>query len=121
MDTVYWIWALLPLTLLFITLRAIAKRVLKRPGIEYPGDYIKQVIYTTVFLFVAIGIDRFLLDDFLSTIPLGDADPRIIRWLLYPAVLGIAAYVQHIFDVKAEKLEREERDRRQKDYMQRHF
>ena len=121
MDTVYYIWGLLPVALTVITLRAIVKRILKRPGREYAIDYGKQAAFCWVLLFAAIGIDQSFLDSILSEIPFGEADPRIFRWLLYPALLGVAAYIQHIFDKKAEDKEREERHKRQTNYIQRHF
>ena len=121
METLYIIWAILPGILILLTLRASAKRVLKRPGREYPLDYAKQAAYCVVLLLVAIGIDRWFFDEMISSVYLGDADPRIFRWLLYPVIIGIAAYIQHIFDRKAEKKEQAERHKRQTDYMHRHF
>ena len=121
MNIVYMIWGLLPFALFALTARAMAKKVLKRPGREYAQDYVKQAVFCSVVLAVAIVIDKYWADDLLGSIPLGDADPRIFKWLLYPALLGVVAYIQHIFDKKKQDQERAERDERQRRFSQRQF
>lgn len=89
----YIIWGLIPISLLLMTLYALYKKVFKRPGREYVSDYFKQVLYSSLGLAVAILFERTVFEGlFMSIIP----DENIMmafRWMIYPAVLLVGAYV----------------------------
>ena len=120
MEFLYFIWSLLPLTLFFFALKGAAKKATKTPGREFPKEFLKQAIFCAIFLALAIGIDKWLFLSIVDAIPFEEADPRIFRWLLYPAILGIAALVQHFFDKRREARERDAMRERQLRYTQKH-
>lgn len=120
-ESFYYIWALLPLALFAVSGYAAWKRVFKMQGREYPKDYVVQAIFCGVLFIVAILLDQYLAMPFVDLIPYESIDGRIIRWLVYPLVLVGAAGIQHLFDKKREKREREEMRERQLKYTQKGY
>ena len=69
----------------------------------------------TVLLVVAIGIDQLGFDEMVESWTAGYLDPQIVKWLIYPAILAIAAELQHLKKRRAEqKLDDEKKERRMK-------
>lgn len=93
-SNIYLIWALLPISLFLLALWGIVKRAAKQRGREYPADNFRQGIYCLVLLFVAVWLDQQYLSDIASDLASDDLAASVIRLLIYPAVLLIAAMIQ---------------------------
>jgi hypothetical protein len=115
----YLIWALLPATLFFMSARASVRRVINAQGREYPVEYLKPAIFCTVFLAVAILIDTYMFQDIVDYFGFQETDLRVIAWLIYPALLSIAAMIQNVFVKKKEREEDEVRKTRLRNYINR--
>ena len=117
----HYIWALLPTALIVIALRGYWRKTFQSGLRDYPTDSLKQGIYCVVLLVVAIAIDRSVFDDIFAALPLDGVDPRIPRWLIYPALLSVAAAIQNIFHKRKLEQERREMVTRQQKFTQRGF
>ncbi len=114
-DVLYFIWALLPLVLLWSVLRAAGKKVVKTGGRESPAFYSKQLAFSVVMLAVAILIDKQFFEELAPTLSDIGIEPRIVRWLIYPAIMTIAAVIQQkITDKRNAEGEAEKKARRMK-------
>lgn len=116
MSVLYLIWGLLPLTVGALTLSAWFKQVTHGRNREYPRDYLKQLVYCIAGLAISILLDKTIFDRVMDAVTMGFVDPRICRWLIYPAVLTFGASVQHHFRKKEEARELEEKKRRRQKY-----
>ena len=115
-DILYLIWALLPLALLWITIKASAKAVTKTGKREYPKAYLSQLLLTTGIFLIAILIDSFLLPPIADELTSFGLDARLIRWLIYPALLAGVAVSRQVFIDKARKEEDAEKTARRMKY-----
>ena len=93
----YLVWALLPVTLFIMSVRAFIRQKMNCQGKEYVRDVLPAAVYATVALVIAIGIDQLGFDSFLESLTAGffELDARIVKWLIYPAVLVVMSSVQH--------------------------
>lgn len=114
-DLLYFIWALLPVALLWITMKAAAKKVTNTGNREYPSNYLKQLIYSTIALIIAIIVDTTIFPSVSELLASYGIEPRVVRWLIYPAILTLGAVIQEI-SIKKEnaELEAEKKARRMK-------
>lgn len=105
MSFYHFLWFLLPLLYLAITVKAFIKRRLKSKALEDEKDYFRHFIFCLVCYFVALLIDQRFGEEYLSQGILsefGDAD--VFRWLLYPGVLLLCATVAgHLPFLKSKK------------------
>lgn len=90
---IYVIWLLVPLFFVYSSLRAAIRKSLKRPGREYPGEFLNQAVFTAIALGVAIGIDQTVFEDIITLVGFDLVNVNVARWLLYPAVLVLLAYL----------------------------
>src|SRR6187402_1894739 len=88
---VYILWALLPFTLLCLSVWAVMKRWFKIPGREDAGRYFAQFIFSLICLIVSIIFDQFFLEDLVTVLSAGMFDVALARWLLFPALLVLFA------------------------------
>lgn len=93
----YVVWALLPIALLFLSARAFVRQRMKCQGKEYVRDVLPAAIYAAVAFVIAVGIDQLGFYSFIESLTAGyfELDGRIVKWLIYPAVLVVMASVQH--------------------------
>jgi hypothetical protein len=91
MKGIYVVWALLPISLTLLVVWALYKRVLKLSGREYPKDYIRQVLYSSLVLIAAIIFDQFAYEDIINVLSSDEDTIMIIRWMIYPAFLWLAS------------------------------
>ena len=103
-HVVYVLWGLLPFVLFLMTLRAWFRIVMKRPGREYPLRYLKQAIYTSVVLALAIFTDQWFVDDLLDFVGGGMLHNDIIRFAWYPALLTVLGILQKPIDGKEKRV-----------------
>jgi hypothetical protein len=99
-DVLYLIWALLPLALFWLTVKSALKTALKSGTREYPKSYFKELLFSTVAFIVSIGIDRLFLAPesvLVSFVEGFGIDHRLLRWLIYPAIITAAAMLQQVF------------------------
>jgi len=99
-DLLYFVWGLLPLALLIMTLHTATKSALKTGKRDYPKNYFKELVFTTLMFVVSIVFDKQMLAQDSSLKLLVESfgvDARLIRWLLFPAIITIAAMIQQYF------------------------
>ena len=117
-DLLYFVWAILPLALLVMTLHTATKSALKAGKRDYPKNYFKELVFTTVMFVVSIVLDKTMLaqDSHLKIfIESFGVDARLIRWLIFPAIITVAAMVQqHFIDKKNLAAGAEKKARRMK-------
>lgn len=111
-DLLYFVWGVLPFALGVMTLHTATKSVLKAGKRDYPKHYFKEFVFTCIMLCISIYLDKNLLAEdsalriFIESFGL---DYRIVRWLIYPAIITIGAMInQHFINkrVKAENAEK---------------
>ena len=105
-DILYFIWAILPLALLWITIKAGTKSALNSGKREYPATYLRQLIFSIAAYLVSIFIDKKLLspgDSLTDLIEGSGIDIRLVRWLTFPAIIATAAVIQQYFIDKKKK------------------
>lgn len=100
---VYIFWALLPISLLALAFWALIKPYLGVSGKEPTKDYFTQGIFCLIGLAVAIYLDQVILDKFAQSIIFEYLNIQVVSFLLYPAILCAAAYVQKLNDDRKEK------------------
>lgn len=118
-DLLYFIWALLPLALLVMTLHTATKAVLKTGKRDYPKNYFRELIFTTVMLGLSIFFDKTMLSPDSSLrlfIESFGIDYRLVRWLTYPALVTALAMIQQRFIDKKNKTENAEKVARRMKY-----
>jgi hypothetical protein len=115
-DVVYFIWALLPLAQIVIAVRASVKKALKVGTQEEPKNYWRSVAFSLFALALAICLDKLLYESIAELMESFELDARILRWLLYPAVLALLAVVQQIFIDKRNKEEEADKTARRLKY-----
>jgi hypothetical protein len=114
-EFLYFIWVLLPLFLFWQLCFSTTKTVANAGTREYPKSHLKQFIYSVIMLVVAIVIDRTLYETLRPTLDSYGLEPRIFRWLIYPAMLTAGAAAQQWFiDKKVEEDNAEKKARRMK-------
>lgn len=91
MSVLYVLWFLLPLAFLLLALWAMVKP--KRRGKESPREYLEQGVFCAIALAIAIAIDQTVLEDLFYAVTAGVIDVMFARWMLYPAVLLVLAYL----------------------------
>ena len=96
MKFLYVIWALLPLALIFMSINAYLRRVTKRPGEEDIKNYLKQAVFCSIILAMAIGIDQTFYEGMIRIVSSNQSFISIARILLYPFLLLCIAYLQAI-------------------------
>ena len=115
-DIVYFIWALLPLVQIVIAARASGKKALKVGTQEEPKNYWRSVAFSLFAIALAVGLDKLLFESIAELMKSFELDARILRWLLYPAVLALLAVVQQFFIDKKTKEEEAEKTARRLKY-----
>lgn len=96
------IWMLFPVAFFFLAFWAWVKRVRKMPNQENQAEYFSQAIFCTVAVAASIALDGDWLEDFSMTLSMGMIDASFARFLLFPAMLLILAYVTKPFKVEKE-------------------
>ncbi len=103
MRSVYIIWAVVPLTLVFISIRGFYKYRLRK-GLR--DDYrfsLRQGIYAAVILGLAIVCDINLFDPLMESFQVQDKVSNIVRFLVYPGVLLVVSILQGLVTKRKEK------------------
>lgn len=96
----HYFWALLPFTFLMLFLWAISKKKFGVAGKENAGGYLSQFIFTSIGLVIAIYLEQNTLESLYEALPLDFIDIAIPRFLCYPAVLVLGAYLQRLMSKK---------------------
>lgn len=114
-DLVYLFWGLIPLGLLIVALITFFNNMSREQTNEYVSDYMKQFCYTAGLFVVFIVLDKTVMPAVaeIKTLKSIGLDPIIIRWLIYPALLVLAASIQQHFDDQKVEEEQQERRKRQ--------
>ena len=99
----YFVWSLLPIALLFWTIKAVWKKTFKMSGREYPKERFSQLVFCTICFVIAIALDKWFLASFLDTIRIEFFDTRIARWLIYPAILVFGGSIQKALGLDPDK------------------
>jgi len=120
-DILYFIWALLPILQLIITVKAAGKKVTNTGKREDPKYYSKSLIFSVVALLVAVFIDVQFFDNFADLVEDFGLDSRVPRWLIYPALLTAIAVIQQFFTDKKKKEEEAEQTARRLKYAKKEF
>ncbi len=94
MHIAYYLWALLPLSLIIFGIIGACRTWTGSREHEPVMNYFKQGIYCALILVCAVIFDRSTLPRLSENTFLGDYDLSIVHWLLYPAFLTLAAYAQ---------------------------
>jgi hypothetical protein len=94
MHWIYYIWILLPLVFLLLSLRAVYRRVAGIPRRESPVFFLAQAAFCFVALGLTWWIDTTIFPSIVDVISFGMFDVDVARWVLYPAVLVLLAYLQ---------------------------
>lgn len=118
-DLLYFIWAILPLALLVMTLHTATKSALKAGKRDYPKNYFREFIFTTLMLGFSIIFDKTMLtpdSSFRLFIESFGIDYRLVRWLTYPAMVAILAMIQQHFIDKKNKADDAEKVARRMKY-----
>lgn len=98
----YITWSLLPLCLFLLAGWAVCKKIFKMHGKEDGKEYAKQGFYCSVILAVAIPLEQSLSAGLFLTL-LGPTEAKIVSWLVYPALLLVAAWMQGWYEAREEK------------------
>ena len=113
-NALYIFWGLFPLTLFFFAGKAVYRRVFKIHGREFASEYLSQAIFCSIALALAIYLDQTVFEEFILAATIGGiVDIRILRFLLYPAILVALSYLQRILMSEGKK-ERRSRANRSK-------
>ncbi len=102
MKGIYFVWGLLPVCLCLLVLWALYKKALRLQGREYPKDYLREAIYTGLILFVAIAFDKTAYDSLIELIFSDEDTIMIVRWMIYPAFLCLAAVLYDFVGKRSE-------------------
>lgn len=89
----YGAWCLLPATYLFLGIWSLLEAKSKPQSRQNPGDYFKQVLFLTICVAVAVGLDQYLIKDYAPKyspefIPYG-----FYQFMSFPVTLVIGARV----------------------------
>ena len=91
----YILWLLLPLSFFLLALWAVVKPALGVSGRENAKQYSLQGFYCALGLALAIAIDQASwFEGAIEMLSFGWLDISVARWLLYPALLVLGAYIQ---------------------------
>ena len=118
-DLLYFVWAILPFALLIMTLHTASKSALKTGKRDYPKNYLKETVFTTVMLIISIIFDKTMLaqdSSFRLFIETFGVDYRLVRWLTFPAIVTISAMIQQHFIDKKNKADNAEKVARRMKY-----
>jgi hypothetical protein len=118
-DVLYFIWALLPIIQLIITMKAAGKKVTNIGRREDVDHYSKGLLFSVVGLLFAVFIDIKIYPSLAEVIEEYGIDSRIPRWLIYPAILTAIAVVQQSIRDKKQKLDEAEITARRLKYAKR--
>jgi hypothetical protein len=99
-HSVYLLWVLLPLSFVVFGILGYLKRYGRRRIREHPREYFSQAVFTGVGLVIAVFIDQTVFESIIYSLTTGLIEPTIPRWLLYPAVLLLMAYLSNAFKDK---------------------
>ncbi len=94
----YFVWGLIPFWLFLFSVKAVFRRVMKRPGKEYPIFYFQQGLFASVALAVAIVIDQYWLEPIFHFVGLGWVNIPIVAYALYPLILLGFSMLQKPFE-----------------------
>ena len=92
----YVLWVLLPLCFVGLWIWAFVKPFFGVHGKESARSYFSQAIFCGVCLAIAIFLDQKILLDIEDVMFIDElnVDGKVLRWLLYPAVLVFFAALQ---------------------------
>lgn len=103
-SILYVFWFLFPLTFFFLWIWSVLKPLFKVPGREDSKSYFSQFVFCLVGFWIAIAIDQ--TENFanlVDSLSYGMLDLKVARFLLYPVVLVLMAYIQKLFSKKKEE------------------
>ncbi len=101
----YFIWLLVPLAFFSFGIWSLIKPWFKVAGREFTGNYFKQGLFCLAAFFIAVWIDRHeSYQALLESFSVGKFDLLQVRWLLYPAILVLLAYMQQMLKGKKERM-----------------
>ena len=103
MKTVYYFWALLPLSLVGISIRGFYKYRLRGKLRDDYGFTFIQAFHAFWILGLAIACDVFVYDTLVDSYDIEEKVFEMMRFLIYPAVLVIVATLQGVFFKKKEQ------------------
>jgi hypothetical protein len=91
-KVIYTVWFLIPLAFFLMALWATLEKIGKSPKKQHPADFSRQGAFALLCVFVALGVDQYLLQPnegmFSEWLPL-----PVVQVLLLPIVLSIGAAV----------------------------
>lgn len=104
MKIVYFVWAILPLALIWITVGSLWNRLVKNPGHDSISSYVGQTVFCSLGLVVAILVDQYWFHSFFADYLANQwIDSTAVSWLIYPAVLAIGAGFQQLYDKRGKE------------------
>jgi hypothetical protein len=106
------IWALLPIILFILAFRFFPSYLRKRPEARFFIPLLKQALYAAIFLAIAIAADYWGDEYILQT----KKEIQFLRWLIYPAIMLVAAKFQQQFIDRDNAAKDKARKDRQKKY-----
>ena len=97
-SVLYVVWFLLPLTFFMLWIWSFLKPWFKVHGREDKKHHFSQTLFCLVGFFISVAIDRTeLFRDTIDNLSLSWFDLNTARWVLYPSVLLVLAWLQQIF------------------------
>jgi hypothetical protein len=118
-DFLYFIWAILPIALLWMTLQSGTKTALKTGKRDYPKNYFKELAFCSAAFVASIFLDKTMLAEESSFKLLLESlgiDHRLVRWLIYPAIIVLASVINQYFIDKKRKEDNKEKVARRMKY-----
>jgi len=103
MQTIYFLWALLPLVLLLIAIHAGYKKVMKIPRREDGWDYFIQFLFCSAILVMSIFFDIYVFEILVQSYWGSYLHVQVYRWLIYPLLLTSAVWLQRLTSDKPER------------------
>ncbi len=98
----YFVYALLPLTLFLMALWAFLKPLMKVRGKEDWMRYFVMFLSCTAILFLTSLIDKSgVLKNLVEKFSFGILEYNFVRWFIFPALLFTVAKILDLYDRKA--------------------
>ena len=103
----YLVWALLPIILFYLSASAGVRKAAKKLKKGYASLYLRQAVYSSIALGIAICVDQSFFYDLLRPVAqILTSDPEtglnIAAWLIYPFLLVLFSAIQQTFLKKEE-------------------
>jgi len=97
----HFIWMLLPLVLLWLLLRALYRSFVLKLQAEHVGELSSETTFSTLVLIISIVLDSYIFVDLTDGISWGPFNLALANWLIYPALMMIAAGIaSKVFEKK---------------------